>query len=82
MWAFSSVLDFLFSRPILSTKQLAENAGMPFKTAKHCIEKLTQAGILREVTRNVRNRIYCTDEILTQWIMFKIKSSRNYSEIA
>jgi len=58
-----TVLDFLFSRPILSTKQLAGSLGMPFKTARQYIEKLAQAGILREVTGNARNQIYRADEI-------------------
>ena len=56
-----AVLDFLFTRPILSSKQLAESVGMPFKTARQYIEKLAKAGILREVTRNARNQIYRAD---------------------
>jgi len=58
-----AVLDFLFARPILSAKQLAENVGMPFKTARQYIEKLAKAGILREVTGNARNQIYRANEI-------------------
>lgn len=58
-----AVLDFLFARPILSTKQLAESIGMPFKTARQYIEKLAKAGILREVTGNARNQIYRADDI-------------------
>jgi Fic family protein len=57
------VMDFLFIRPIFSAKQLAENVGMPFKTARQYIEKLAKAGILREVTGNARNQIYRADEI-------------------
>ena len=58
-----AVLDFLFTRPILSTKQLAGSLGMPFKTARQYIEKLAKAGILREVTGNARNQIYRADEV-------------------
>lgn len=58
-----AVLDFLFTRPILSTKQLAGSLDMPFKTARQYIEKLAKAGILREVTGNVRNQIYRADEV-------------------
>jgi len=58
-----AVLDFLFARPILSAKQLAESVSMPFKTARQYIEKLAKAGILREVTGNARNQIYRADEI-------------------
>ncbi len=60
-----AVLDFLFARPILSAKQLAESVGMPFKTARQYIEKLAKAGILREVTGNARNQIYRADEIFS-----------------
>jgi Fic family protein len=58
-----AVLDFLFTRPILSTKQLAGSLDMPFKTARQYIEKLAKAGILREVTGNARNQIYRADEV-------------------
>ena len=58
-----AVLDFLFARPILSARQLAESVGMPFKTARQYIEKLAKADILREVTGNARNQIYRADEI-------------------
>jgi Fic family protein len=58
-----TVLDFLFARPILSAKQLAESVNMPFKTARQYIEKLVQAGVLREVTGNARNQIYRADEV-------------------
>jgi len=58
-----AVVDFLFTRPIFSAKQLAGSLEMPFKTARQYIEKLIQAGILREVTGNARNQIYNADEI-------------------
>jgi len=58
-----AVVDFLFGRPIFNAKQLAEVVNMPFKTARQYIEKLVQAGILREVTGRARNQIYRTDEI-------------------
>jgi len=58
-----AVLDFLFTRPILSAKQLAESVGMPFKTSRQYIEKLAKAGILREITGNARNQIYRADEV-------------------
>lgn len=60
-----SVVDFLFGRPIFTTNQLTEAVGMPFKTARQYIEKLVQAGIVREVTGYARNQIYRADEIFT-----------------
>lgn len=58
-----AVVDFLFGRPIFNAKQLAEGVDMPFKTARHYIEKLVQAGIVREVTGYARNQIYRADEV-------------------
>jgi Fic family protein len=57
------VVDFLFGRPIFNAKQLAEGLNMPFKTSRQYIEKLVQAGILREITGYARNQIYHADEI-------------------
>ena len=60
----AAIVDFLFSRPILSIRQVAGGLDIPFKTAQDYIEKLEQAGILREITGYARNRIYRSDEIL------------------
>lgn len=59
----AAVVDFLFGRPIFSAKLLAESMEMPFKTARQYIEKLAQAGIVREVTGYARNQIYRADEV-------------------
>jgi Fic family protein len=59
----AAVVDFLFGRPIFNAKQLAEGLEMPFKTSRQYIEKLVQAGILREITGYARNQIYRADEI-------------------
>ncbi len=60
----AKVIDFLFSRPILSLRQISEGLGIPFKTARNYLAKLEQAGILREITGYARNRIFQADEIL------------------
>ncbi len=60
-----AVMDFLFGRPIFNAKQLAEGVAMPFKTARQYIEKLVQAGIVREVTGYARNQVYRADEVFT-----------------
>jgi hypothetical protein len=59
----AAVIDFLFARPILNNRQLASGLSIPFKTAGQYIEKLVQAGILRETTGYARNRIFRADEI-------------------
>jgi len=60
----AAVIDFLFARPILNNRQLASGLNIPFKTAGQYIEKLVEAGILRESTGYARNRIFRADEIL------------------
>lgn len=59
----SSVIDFLFSRPILSVKQLAVELNIPVKTAGDYIDQLVMAGVVKEITGNSRNRIYQADDI-------------------
>ncbi len=58
------VIDFLFSRPMLTVRQLSDGVGLPFKTAQAYLAKLVQAGILREITGFSRNRVFQSDEIL------------------
>jgi Fic family protein len=58
------VVDYLFSRPILSARQASDGLGIPFKTATYYLSKLEQAGILREITGYARNRIFQADEIM------------------
>jgi len=60
----SAVLDFLFSRPILSVKQLSEGLGMHFTTAQDYLVKLQRVGVIREITGYARNRLFQADEIL------------------
>ncbi len=57
------VLDFLFMRPVLSIRQLENELGTTFSVAKRYVEKLVQAGILKELTGFARNRIYRAEEI-------------------
>lgn len=59
----ASIVDFLFSRPILSVKQLAVELNIPVKTAGDYIDQLVLAGVLKEITGNSRNRIYQADDI-------------------
>lgn len=61
----SSIVDYLFSRPILTVRQASDALGIPFKTAGDYLDRLVQAGVLRETTGHSRNRIFQSDEILT-----------------
>jgi Fic family protein len=57
-------LDVLFERPILNIRQLEAALGVPYRTAERYIERLEEIGILREVTGQVRNRLYRADRII------------------
>ena len=57
------VLDFLFTRPIFTARQMESALGIPFAAAQRYVEKLVRAGILREVTGYAKNRIFRADEI-------------------
>jgi Fic family protein len=59
----AAVIDFIFSRPILTIRQLETALGMPYMAAKRYVEKLANAGILQETTGYVRNRIFMANEV-------------------
>lgn len=58
-----AVIDFLFSRPILSIRQLEDALGIPYMAAKRYVEKLVDAGVLLETTGYARNRVFLAREI-------------------
>jgi Fic family protein len=59
-----NTIDVLFERPILNIRQLEAALNVPYRSAQRYIERLEELGILREVTGQMRNRIYRADEIL------------------
>lgn len=58
------LLDYIFTRPILTVKQTAADLHIPFKTVADYFVKLESANVLREITGYARNRIYQADEVL------------------
>ncbi len=58
------VIDLLFERPFLQTRQVATQLGVNFSTAQRYVNRLLDAGILREATGKTRNRVYRAEEIL------------------
>jgi Fic family protein len=58
------VVDLLFIQPILSASQVEEALGVTAPTAQNYINQLEEAGILREITGQARNRVYRADEVL------------------
>jgi Fic family protein len=57
------VLDFVFQQPVLSIRQLEGELGSTFMTAKLYVEKLVQAGVLKEVTGHARNRLFRAEAV-------------------
>lgn len=59
----AAVVDFVFSRSILTIKQLESGLDMPYMAAKRYVEKLVDAGVLQETTGYARNRVFQANEI-------------------
>jgi Fic family protein len=58
------VVDLLFERPVLQTRQVETALGINFSTAQRYLDRLLQEGILNEITGRARNRLYRADAIL------------------
>jgi Fic family protein len=58
------VLDLVFQRPILTIRQVEEMMKVPYMTAERCVERLVKAGVLREITGKMRNRIFRADAVM------------------
>lgn len=59
----AAVIDYLFSRPILTIRQLEAALDMPYMAAKRYVDKLVNANILQEKTGYARNRVFLAQEI-------------------
>jgi len=59
----AAVIDYLFSRPILTIRQLEAALDMPYMAAKRYVDKLVNANILQEKTGYARNRVFLANEI-------------------
>lgn len=59
----SAVIDFLFSRPILTLRQLESALDIPYMAAKRYVDKLVAAGVLKETTGFARNRVFMAHEV-------------------
>jgi len=58
------VVDLLFARPLLTVHQVEDTLNVSTPTAQGYINRLEDAGILREITGQARNRVYQADKIL------------------
>ncbi len=57
------LIDELFASPYITVNRAKEVMGIAFKSANNIVERLVQAGILREITGQQRYRVYSADEI-------------------
>jgi Fic family protein len=58
------VVDMLFARPVLTVRQVEAALGVNFPSAQRYVNRLEEAGLLRETTGKARNRIYQADQVL------------------
>ena len=58
------LLGYLYSQPIINTKQTAEKLDITSPTAHLIIKKFQEVGILKEITGFKRNRLFVFDEYL------------------
>ena len=58
------LVDELFASPFITMNRAAEVMGVAFKSAARTVNTLEDAEILREITGQQRNRVYCADAIL------------------
>ena len=58
------VVDLLFESPILTVNQVKETIEVSFPSANRYIAQLEEAGIVDEITGQLRNRLYRAGEIM------------------
>lgn len=62
--ATPEVLDHLFAHPVVTASLIRDRLQVNFRTAQNAIRDLEQAGLLREVTGQRRNRVWIAPEIM------------------
>ncbi len=68
------LIDYLFARPIISVSALSKTWKMPFPTVQRGVDYLIEKGILKEITRRSRNRLFAADEIFNIIMTERTKS--------
>lgn len=58
------VVDLLFAQPVLTVRRVEVTLKVTYNTAQQYVQQLEEAGLLREVTGQDRNRVYQADEVL------------------
>lgn len=68
------LMDHLFTNPIISISELSRTWKMTFPTVQRGVDYLIEKGVLREITRRSRNRLFVADEIFNTIMTERTKS--------
>ena len=58
------VVDLLFTRPVLTVRDVEAAVDVNFSTAQRYVNQLEEMDLVREITGRARNRVYRADEVL------------------
>lgn len=58
------VVKYLYVRPVVDAKKVSEICGITLQSSYNLIEDLTERGILSEITKGKRNRLYVMKKYL------------------
>ena len=70
----SPLIDHLFANPVISVSELSQTWEISFPTVQRGVDYLIQKGVLREITRRSRNRLFVADEIFNTIMTERAKS--------
>lgn len=57
-------VDYLFSEPVFSVATLSKAINVPVRAARSIVSRLLSAGMAREITGKVRNRLFKAEKII------------------
>ena len=57
-------VDLLFAQPLITVREAESALEVNFSTAQRYVDQLEEAGILREITGQARNRVYRAEQII------------------
>lgn len=59
------IITYLAVNPFLTIKKISENLNIAFTTAQRAIKKLEGLGVITQINKSKRDRVYCASEILS-----------------
>jgi Fic family protein len=60
----AALLDLLFERPVVGISEAADRLGVTYRPAARAMDALCRLGVVREMTGQRRNRLFCAQAIL------------------